>query len=187
MASSVEQLASNAVSAATGLARRGRLLAGGVALMAALAVVILLVLTWAATDGGARTFWTIVALVIGVVAVGAPVLARATLGRAVRQAPQVVEQLRSLLHRDEAAKRTVIDIDTSEAAATRGPAKTPAVIGQARQFFQLREFAGSFGELNELRQVVSSVATFPGKIAIGVLGTVVAAVLGLVMLLVWIF
>lgn len=191
---SSDHLAGRVVGILSGLTRRGRVLALGVAAMDAVAVVIALVLTATVTHGTARTIWLVVLAVLGVIVVGAPLRARAHLGTVDKRAPALVGELRSLLSRDDEARRTVIDLDASSPEVDSGPdaqpsavaATSPALIGQARQFFTLREISHR-GGVPELRSLFSSVAKFPGRVAVGVIGLVVFGVVATVLLLMWIF
>lgn len=192
-----DSLARGLVAGATRLADRGALLARGVAVMAMVVAGLAFVLGLAATDGGARTVWIVIGGIGVVIVVGAPLLARSRLRSVKRDATDLIDEVRRVVAGDRDAERVVIDIETGETdprstgrrmpglASAGGPAG-PAVIAQSQRYGELRRIVSRANDVRKLPGAIAALVTFPGLLAISLLGSFVFAVLGFVFLLAWV-
>jgi hypothetical protein len=110
-----------------------------------------------------------------------------------------VGELRTLINRDEAARRVVVDTVEAEPAAADtmnarggfaaggfGGTRTPAVVIQFQRFSQLRSFATS-DDVKNLASVAQTVGSLPALVSAGILLTGLGAFLGFIFTLIWIF
>lgn len=184
----VDELARRAVATVSTLAQRGVTLATGVAGAVAVVVGLVYLLGLVVLDGSIRAAWTIVGGVLVVIAVGAPLLARWRLTAVRRDAGELVTEVRTLLQRNSAAERVVIEtFEAPPPGSTAGRRPRPAVVVQTQQFTSLRQLVGTANDLRSLPGALSAVATFPALLAVAVLLTLVFVVLGVLFLIAWIF
>jgi len=183
----VDQLARQTTTLVTGLARKGVALATGVAVVAFVVGGLSYLTGLAGLDGSARSLWSVLGLVMLVVVVGAPLLARWRLSSVIKQASALVGDLRTLLSRDAAAQRVVIDTVTVEERQPAAARELRPVIYDSRQFSRLRTATGKANDLRELPSALTAVTTFPALLGIALLGVLVFGGLGFLFLLAWIF
>lgn len=183
----VDELARRAVATVSTLAQRGATLATGVAGAVAVVAGVVYLLGLAALDGSTRSGWLVVGGVLVVVAVGAPLLARSRLNRVRRDAGALVADVRTLIQRNSAAERVVIETFEAPPPGTPGArGARPDVVVQTRRFGDLRRLVGTADDLRTLPVALSAVASFPGLLAISLLLTPVFLVLGLMFLIAWV-
>lgn len=179
-----DDLARRAVGVVTALARRGTFLAVRVAFAVAIVALMAYGLGLAGLKGSTRSAWAIVGGILVVITVGAPLLAAWRLRRVRTHADQLVADVRTLMTNNAEAERIVIEtVEVDQ----RGPATTPAIVGQAPQFARLRQVAVTTGNLPELPGTLQAVGSFPALLALAVLLTLVFLVLGFVFLLALVF
>ncbi|CAN5479508.1 hypothetical protein BH24ACT5_BH24ACT5_22140 [soil metagenome] len=198
-ADQIERLVEQAIGAVGSLARRGSTLTTGVAVIAGVVSIAAYLVGLAAFDGGARAVWAVVGAVLVVAAAGAPLLASMRLRRIPRQATALHTELRALLGRSDEARRVVVetvahepDDDLKGDGAESEPlaasaSRTPAVVVQSQRFHSLRQLAATSGDVKTLASVTASLASLPGLVAVGLVGTGIAAVAGFILTLIWIF
>lgn len=197
--SEIDALVDRAVSAMSTIARRGSTLTTGVALVAALVLGTTYLVGLAAFGGSTRTAWVVIGGVLLVIAVGAPLLASFRLRSIPKKANSLAGELRTLIDRDESARRVIIDTVESEPGAAGsadfsggfatgglGSARTPQVVLQFQRFSQLRSFALS-DDVKNLASVAHTVGSLPALVSAGILLTGLGAILGFIFTLIWIF
>ena len=197
--SDIDALVDRAVSAVSTLARRGSTLTTGVAIVAAVVLGATYLVGLAAFGGGTRTTWAVVGAALLVIAVGAPLVASFRLRAIPKKANSLVGELRTLLNRDESARRVVIDTVEAEpsaagsmnarggfAAGGFGGTRTPEVVLQFQRFSQLRSFAMS-DDVKNIASVAQTVGSLPALVSAGILLTGLGAFLGFIFTLIWIF
>jgi len=147
----------------------------------------------AATDGTGRTVWTVIGAIGLVVVVGAPLLARWRLRAVQRDATELIGEVSRLVRGDQEAERVVIDIETAETSrdvvgrrsiGSVGPAG-PAVVAQSQRYGEFRRIVSRTNDLRKLPGAIAALVSFPGLLAISVLGMFVFAILGIVFLVAW--
>lgn len=179
----VEALARRAVDAVVLVARRGALLALTIAFLTALVVGVSYALGFAAMSGDVEAAWTVIGGALAVIAVGAPLLACWRLMRVRRHAGELVGEVRTLVSKDAATERIVIEtVEGGGGDATGGAA--PAVVGQTVQFSRLRTIALT-EHLRSLPRALRAVTTFPGLLAIALILMLVFGILGFLFLIAW--
>jgi len=183
----VDELARQMATLVTTLARKGKVVATGVAVVVLLVGGLAYLTGLAALDGSARSLWTVLGLVMLMVAVGAPLLARWRLASISNRASGLLGDLRTLIARDADAQRVVIDtVAVEEPLPVAGRDPRP-VIYDSRQFNGLRTVSSRANDLRELPRAMRAVTTLPLLLGIALLGVVVFGTLGFVFLLAWIF
>ena len=165
------------------LARRGAMLAWGIALVTAVVAGVSYLLGLAAMSGDVETAWIVIGGALAVVAVGAPLLAGWRLTRVRKHAVELVGEARTLLSTDPAAERVVIETVEVGDDGTGGAA--PAVVGQTVQFTRLRNIALNTENLRSLPVALYAVTSFPGLLAIAVVLMFVFGILGFLFLVAW--
>jgi hypothetical protein len=183
----VDLLARQTTALVTGLARKGMGLATGVAVVALVIGGLSYLTGLAGLDGGARSVWSVIGFVMLVVAVGAPLLARWRLSAVSKQAGSLVSDVRTLISRDAAAQRVVIDTVTVEDRQPTSAREIRPAIYDSRQFHHLRAVTVKANDLRQLPGALTALTTFPALLGIALLGVVVFGLLGFVFLLAWIF
>ena len=182
----VDELANRTTALVTSLARKGMALAIGVALVVGVVGGLSYLTGLAGLDGSARSLWTVLGLVMLVVAVGAPLLAWWRLATISRRAGDLVGEVRTLITRDAAAQRVVIEtvaVDERDPTTVRD---LRPVVYDSRQFHRLRQVTVGAGDLAQLTSALRTVTTFPGLLGLALLGVVVFGLLGFVFLIAWI-
>ena len=119
-----------------------------------------------------------------IIGVGAPLLARWRLSRIRKDATELVREFRTLMASDASAERVVIE--AMEAGEDRSSGATPAVVGQTAQFNRLRTVAFQTNDLRSLAFALRSLTTFPLYLGVGVLMSLVFAILGFLFLVAWV-
>ncbi len=185
----IDALVQRAVWAVSAIARRGSTLTTSVAMIAAFVVGGAYVVGLAAFGGGTRSVWAIVGGAMLIIAVGAPLVATFRLLAIPRKATSLVGELRTLLRRDESARRVVIDTVEAEPGAPSpalGGTRTPEVVLQFQRFSSLGAFATS-DDVKHIASVARTIGSLPALVATGILLIGLGAVLGFFFTLVWIF
>jgi hypothetical protein len=178
----IDDLARRAVDAVSLLARRGAMLALSIALLTAVVAGSSVAMGLAAMSGDVETAWMVLGGALAIVAVGAPLLAWWRLTRVRKHATELVDEARTLLSKDAAAERVVIE--TVE-VADDGMARTaPAVVGQTVQFTRLRNIALT-ENLRRLPVALYAVTSFPALLAIALVLMLVFGILGFLFLVAW--
>jgi len=186
-------LARGLVGGASRLADRGARLARGVAIMAFVVAGLAFLFGLAATDGTGRTVWTVIGAIGLVIVVGSPLLARWRLRAVQRDATELIGEVSRLVRGDQEAERVVIDIETAETSrdvvgrrsiGSVGPAG-PAVVAQSQRYGEFRRIVSRTNDLRKLPGAIAALVSFPGLLAISVLGMFVFAILGIVFLIAW--
>lgn len=182
----VDELARRTAGLVSNLAHKGMALATGLAVVTLIVGGLSYLTGLAGLDGSARSAWVVIGAVMLVGAVGAPLLARWRLGAVTRRVDRLVGEVRTLITRDPEAQRVVID---TVAIDDRPPEVSDLrpVVYDSRQFGRLRTVSVGAGDLRELPTALAAVSTFPGLLAIALLGIVVFGLLGFFFLLAWIF
>jgi hypothetical protein len=179
----IDVLAQRAVDAVSLLARRGAMLALGLALLSALVAGGSYAMGLAAMSGDVETAWMVLGGALAIVAIGAPLLAWWRLTNVRRHATELVDEARTLLAKNAAAERVVIEtVEVSDEGAAR---TTPAVVGQTVQFTRLRNLALGTENLRRLPVALYAVTSFPALLAIAVVLMLVFGILGFLFLVAW--
>lgn len=180
----IDDLAQRAVDAVSLLARRGALLAAGVALITLLIAGSSYLTGLAAMSGDVESAWMVLGGVLLVIAVGAPLLAWWRLSRVRKEAGELVAEVRKLMSDDAEAQRIVIEtVEVEQPDGTGGAA--PAVISQTAQFTRLRNVALVDGGLRFLPSALRAVTTFPWLLVLALLLCIVFGILGFLFLVAW--
>ncbi len=182
----VDALARQTTALLSNLARKGMALATGLAVVTLIVGGLSYLTGLAGLDGSARAAWTVIGAVMLVGAVGAPLLARWRLAGVRRRVDRLVGEVRTLITRDPEAQRVVIETVAIDDQPPEVSDLRP-VVYDSRQFSRLRTVSIGAGDLRELPAALTAVSTFPGLLAIAVLGILVFGMLGFFFLLAWIF
>lgn len=195
----VDALVDHAVAAVSALARRASSLTTGTAVAAAVIVGSAYLVGLAAFDGSARAGWAVVGGISLLFAVGAPLLATYRLRAIPRHKNDLVAELRTLLHRDDEAKRVVIEtVEADPQDATliysrggfapggTGGTRTPAAMAQFQRITSLGSFATA-DDLTHIATVGRTVRSLPRLVATGIVLTATGALLGFIFTLILIF
>lgn len=183
----VDELARQTTTLVTGLARKGMGLATGVAVVALVIGGLSYLTGLAGLDGSARSLWSVLGLVMLVVVVGAPLLARWRLSAVSKQASSLVGDIRTLISRDATAQRVVIDTVAVEDRQPTSLRELRPAVYDSRQFSRLRTVTGKANDLRELPSALHALTTFPAMLGVALLGALVFGLLGFLFLLAWIF
>lgn len=175
----LDELARRLVGVVTTLAGRGVRWALRVAVVVGLAAVAMYLLGLAALDGPVGRVWPVLGALIGLAAVGAPLLAAWRLRSVRKDATTLVTDVRTLMTRDVDARRVVID--TVETEAPTGDRSV--VLHQRRDFGDLHRLAVGADDLRSLPGALAAVMTFPGLLIIGVLATLAFAFVSFIFLI----
>lgn len=178
----IDDLARRAVDAVNLLARRGAMLALSVAVLTGVVAGASFAMGLAAMSGDVETAWMVLGGALAIVAVGAPLLAWSRLTRVRRHAVELVDEARTLLSRDAAAERVVIE--TVEVTDDGRARTAPAVVGQTVQFTRLRDIALA-ENLRRLPVALYAVTSFPALLAVAVVLMLVFGILGFLFLVAW--
>jgi hypothetical protein len=182
----VDVLARQTTTLVSNLARKGMTLATLIAAITLLVGGLSYLTGLAGLEGSARSAWAFVGAVMLVVAVGAPLLARWRLGGVRRHVDELLGEVRTLITRDPAAQRVVIETVAFDDDADEITDLRP-VVYETRQFNRLRSVSVTAGDLRQLPGALRTVTTFPALLAIALLGIVVFGILGFFFLLAWAF
>ena len=180
----VDDLARRTTALVMDLARRGMLLAVGVALVTFIIGGLSYLTGLAALDGSARSAWTFVGAVMLVVAVGAPLLAAWRLSRVSKRAGALVAEFATLIRGNPDAQRVVIETVTVDQSGGAGTL-TPAVI-ETRQFSRLRQVSLTAADVPLVAVALRAVTTFPLLLVVSIVLMLVFGVLGFLFLIAWI-
>lgn len=195
----IDALVDHAVAAVSALARRASLLTTGTAVAAAVIVGSAYLVGLAAFDASARIGWAVVGGISLLFAVGAPLLGTYRLRAIPRHKNDLVAELRTLLHRDDEAKRVVIETVEADpqdatlihsrggfAPGRMGAARTPAAMAQFQRITSLGSFATA-DDLTHIATVGRTVRSLPRLVATGIVLTAAGALLGFIFTLILIF
>lgn len=185
----LDRLVDRAVGVVGNLARRGSTLTTGVAMVAFIITGGAYLVGLGAFDGAARTVWVAVGAALVILAVGTPLLASYQLRSIPRHADSLVAELRTLLRRSEPARRIVVETVEHDAGPppAAGATRPPTVIVQSGQFNTLRQIASESGNVKNLLHVTKTLAYLPALVSIGLATTGLAAFLGFIFTLIWLF
>ncbi len=181
----IDELARRTGGLIANLARRGMELATGFALVTLVVGGLSYLTGLAALDGSARSAWALVGAVMLVIAVGAPLLARWRLSSVLRRTSALAGELMSLMRRDAAAQRVVIETVAVEEPIGPTTDMRP-VIYDSRQFNRLHQVSVRAGDLRELPSALRAVTTFPLLLLTALVGILVFGVLGFLFLVAWV-
>ena len=134
----VDQLAQLTVAMVTNLARRGKMVAGGVALITLLVGGLSYLTGLAALEGSAAEAWAVIGGAMLIVAVGAPLLAWWRLSRVSKDVTGLVGEVGRLITNDPGAQRVVIETVTVDRPDATGATTMPAIV-ETRQFGRLHQ------------------------------------------------
>lgn len=183
----VDQLASQTTALITALARKGMGLATGVAVVTLVIAGLAYLTGLAALEGSVRSAWLLIGTAMLVIAVGAPLLARWRLSSINRHTTDLIGDLRTLMNRDAAAQRVVIETVAVEEPLDTGTARDlRPVVYDSRQFGRLRQVTVKANDLRQLPGVLRTVTTFPFLLLVALVGCLVFGVLGFLFLVAWI-
>jgi hypothetical protein len=136
----------------------------------------------AALDDGIETVWIVLGGVFAVLAISAAVRATWRVSSVRRHAGTLVGEMKQLITRDPAARRTVIETVEVGEAGTRGGQR--AVLVSSRGYGSFGgTLRGRAGEYPQLARAVAAVTTFPLLLLLGALVAAVFAALALIFLL----
>lgn len=186
----VDRLVDRALQALRTFAHRGSTLTTGVALMALFVVGLAYLVGLQALTGGARTVWMGLGAVMLVAAVGAPLLASFRLRAIPKHSTELASELRTLLGRNEDARRVVIETvaaDAGDAPSMPSGRPVPVVVFQSQNYTRLSSMATAKDGFTTLAWAFHSLASLPGLLIVSMLLTGIGAFLGFIFLLVWIF
>ena len=182
----VDELARRTTTLIAGLARKGVGLATGVVVVVLVICGLSYLTGLAALEGSARSAWAVVGLLMLVVAVGAPLLARWRLGAVTKRTGELMTEIRSLITRDADAQRVVIETVAREEAQPQDVRDLRPVVYDSRQFNRLRQVTVKAGDVGRLPVVLRSLVTLPYLLGIALLGVVVFGLLGFLFTIAWI-
>jgi hypothetical protein len=180
----VDHLARQTVAMVTSLARRGVMLAAGVALITLLVGGLSYLTGLAALEGSAAEAWAIIGGAMLIVAVGAPTLAWWRLSRVTKDVAGLVGEVGRLISIDPGAQRVVIETVTVDRPDATGATTVPAIV-ETRQFGRLHQ-ATTAANLVGLSGALRAVISFPWLLLIAVVLMLVFAVLGFLFVIAWI-
>jgi hypothetical protein len=164
----LDDLAERAVDVVLGLLGRASKLASGVLLFSGVACVGGYILGIVALKGGLRVFWIVLGGLLAAWAIGSVFTALWRLRVVRRGSDALVGEVRTLIGGDRQSERTVIEtVDSAEGSENNG------IVVLARQFSSMREAVhGHTSNFVQLSMALTSIATFPGLMA---LATVIGA------------
>jgi hypothetical protein len=183
----VDELTRRTTTLVTGLAAKAMRLAAGVAVVVLIVGGLSYLTGLAGLDGSARSLWTVLGLIMLVVAVGAPLLAWWRLAAVSKRASALAGDIRTLITRDADARRVVIETVTVDEPQPADVRELRPAVYDSRQFNRLRTVTVKASDLRELPAAIRAVTTFPWLLALALLGTLVFGLLGFLFLLAWIF
>ena len=183
----LDRLVRRAVDAVGHLARRGSNITTAVGLLALLVTGATYLVGIAAFGGGTRIVWTVLGVALLLFAVGAPLLASFRLRAIPHHAEELVSDLRLLLGRNAEARRVVIDTVAVDEEPSTAVSAAPTFIVQSGQYTTLHRLAIGAGDVQHLAKVTRELAVLPSLVFIGLALTGLAACLGFVFTLIWIF
>jgi hypothetical protein len=183
----LDRLVRRAVEAVSHLARRGSIITTGVGLLALLVTGATYLVGLGAFTDGARVAWTVLGAALLLFAVGAPLLASFRLRAIPHHANELVGELRLLLGRNDEARRVVIDTVAIDSEPSTAVTAAPTFIVQSGQYTALHRIAIGAGDVQHLAKVTRELAYLPSLVFIGLALTGLAAFLGFVFTLIWIF
>jgi hypothetical protein len=159
----LDDLAERAVNTVTLLVRKVSKVAMGVLLFALLSAALCILIASVGLSGSARSVAVAIAVGLSIVAVGAAFLVRWRLGRIGRHSRELVGELRTLIDRDQDARRVVI-----ETVEVQQPTGNSSVILWSRQYDTLRRGTASFAEFRNLNAALLAITSFPGLVVLSV-------------------
>ncbi len=135
----------------------------------------------AAFHGTARSVWIVVGAVFAAIAIGGPLLAMWRIGLVSRHAPELVDEVRTLVTEGPGVRSTVID--TFDAEDPERPADTRSAITLTREVAGLRGLIGSgVNGSARLTAAVTALTRFPATVLSAIAITVVFAFLAVIFL-----
>ena len=179
----VDHLARQTVAMVTNLARRGMMLAGGIAVITLIVGGLSYLTGLAALEGSAAQAWSIIGGAMLIVAVGAPLLAWWRLSRVTKNATGLVGEVGRLISDDPGAQRVVIETVSLDRPDATGATTMPAIV-ETRQFGRLRQ-ATVAADLGNLSGALRAVISFPWLLFIALVLVLVFAVLGFLFVIAW--
>ena len=181
----VDQLARQMTAMVTNLARRGMVLAAGMALVVFFVGGLAYLTGLAALDGSAGSAWTVIGAAMLIVAVGAPLLAWWRLSRVSKDAAELVTEVGRLIRGSADAERVVIETVTVDRPDAAGATTMPAII-ETRQFSRLHQASLTAADLRNLPGALHAVVSFPWLLLTAFVLMLVFGVLGFLFVIAWI-
>jgi hypothetical protein len=171
-------LANRAVAVAVRWATRAAWLAVLVTILTAVIVLTSFFLGVAAFDGGWETAWIVIGGTFAVIAILSPARAAWRMVSVRRHARSLVGEMKQLVSRDPAARRTVIEtVEAGESSDER------SVVVYTRDFGSMRTLVVRQTDLPELTRSVTAFATFPLLLLVAAVVTTVFAFLAMFFLI----
>jgi hypothetical protein len=183
----VDELTRRTTTLVTGLATKAMRLAAGVAVVVLIVGGLSYLTGLAGLDGSARSLWTVLGLIMLVVAVGAPLRAWWRLAAVSKKASALAGDIRTLITRDADARRVVIETVAVDKPPPAGGRELRPAVYDSRQIHRLRTVTVKASDLRELPGAIRAVTTFPWLLGLALLGVLVFGLLGFLFLLAWIF
>lgn len=184
--SDIDQIVRRTVDSVTAMATRAGRFATRILLLVVVICVGGFLLGVAALDGGIQTVWIVLGIVFGALAIGWAFVARWRVGSVRRHAPELADEVRSLVSDGKAAGRTVVEtfvVDDDVDPESGTPADGSAIV-MSRQMYGFRGALGSGLESSaRLTAAVTALTTFPLLVLGAVVISIVFAFLGLIFLI----
>ena len=181
----LDELARRMTGLVSELARKGMMVATGVAVLVLLIGGASYLTGLAALDGSARSAWTLVGLAMLIAAIAAPLIAGWRLRRVRRHVDELVGEVRTLITTEPDAQRVVIEtIAHDEQPVQRGDPLP--VVYDSRQFSRLRTASAGVGGMRQLPGALLAVTTFPALLLWALVGIVVFGILGFLFMIAWV-
>jgi hypothetical protein len=176
----IDELVRRSVKTVTFIAQKASAFATRLFLTAAVICVGGFLLGVAALSGGIEQVWIVLGIVFGTIAVGGAFLARWRVGSVRRHAPELAEEVRTLLSLGNDSTRTVIDtFVVGDEEMSSGSA-----IMLSRQMNGFRNVPGSTPESSpRLSAAVRAITSFPALVLGAIAISLVFGFLGLIFLI----
>ncbi|MFV0308008.1 MAG: hypothetical protein ACK5OX_09735 [Desertimonas sp.] len=150
-----------------------------VALITGVAALVMYLLGLQALGGAVGNIWTWFGAAIGLAAVAAPAWAAWQLRAVHRDTSGIVADVRTVLTRDPAAQRVVIDtVEVDEPTGQRA-----LMVYQGRDLGDLRRVVGASNDLRSLPMALAALTSLPLRLLVGVFATVAFAFVSFVFLI----
>ncbi len=186
----VDRLVQRAVAGITNIAARAARFSTRLLLMTLLLCIGGFALGVAALSGGIETVWIVLGIVFGTIAIASAVLARWRVGAVKRHAPELANEMRTLVTSGDPAEREVVEVFTVDdpVAASGMQFSTDGESGSAvvmsRQMYGFREIpARTLENSARLSEAIRAVTTFPALVLAAVLVSLVFGFLSIFFLI----
>jgi hypothetical protein len=184
----IDELVRRTVATVTMIADKAVAFATKLLLVAAVVCIGGFLLGVAALSGGIETVWIVLGIVFGSVAVGGALLAWWRVRSVRRHAPELADEVRTLIRDGHDGTRTVIDsfvVDTDvDPDRERTGAPGGSAIVMSRQMYGFKSIVGSgLDHSARLAGAVKALTSFPGLVLGAILISLVFGFLGLIFLI----